>query len=111
MAYFRTNLKQEALKNEKRDEHITIYKGGGILIQVMAITKGVKNEVHNDETQVVTGVSGEGYVIITQTNKTKVFVTLQENVSVVIEPGTWHEIVNTQPAQLLRISTTYYKIK
>jgi mannose-6-phosphate isomerase-like protein (cupin superfamily) len=112
--YHIADLKGEALRNKERDKHVTVYNDATkrVLIQVMAITDNVPAEVHKDEVQIVTAVSGEGVVrIIPSAGGFDTYLPLKENVSVVIDAGTRHEIVNTQPASLLRIISIYCKVK
>lgn len=112
--YHIANLKEKALQNKELNKHVTVYNDATkrVLIQVMAITDNVPAEVHKDEVQIVTAVSGEGFVrIIPSGSGFDTYLPLKENVSVVIDAGTRHEIVNTQPASLLRIISIYCKVK
>lgn len=113
--YHISNLKEKALQNKEWDKHVTVYNDATkrVLIQVMAITNNVPAEVHKDEVQIVTAVSGEGFVRIIPSGGGgfDTYLPLKENVSVVIDAGTRHEIVNTQPASLLRIISIYCKVK
>lgn len=115
--YHIANLKEKALQNKELNKHVTVYNDATkrVLIQVMAITDNVPAEVHKDEVQIVTTVSGEGFVRIIPSGGSgggfDTYLPLKENVSVVIDAGTRHEIVNTQPASLLRIISIYCKVK
>lgn len=104
-----TNLVSAARQNHK--ERYTVVQGDNMKVNVMCVPMcgDVGTEVHENEDQLVTVVSGNATVKLGNTRGTADCVRrLSAGDSVFIPAGVWHNICNTGSGQLKLISVYAY---
>lgn len=83
-----TNIKETCSENTIKDRHIQINNSP---LFIMTVTDKIKNEVHNDKTQISYIISGFGKVSF---DKNKTFQVVTNDSVIIIPKGVEHEITN-----------------